>query len=300
MFTTIKEVITYCEQNSIRMIDFKMIDLNGRWRHITIPAARLDDKIMQYGIGFDGSNYGYAPVEKSDMVFIPELGSAHLEPFTDTPTLTMIGNVCVIGAQENRPFDQYPRNVAIRAEQFMREKGFADRMIIGPEFEFHLLDHISYECKPHKVAYTLDAMQAEWNSGLHGERQNLGYHVPANDGYHAAPPHDTTFSFRNKVCMLLEEWGVNVKYHHHEVGGTCQLEFEVELGDIVEMADQTMIIKYVIKNAAIANHKTATFMPKPIFNEAGNGMHVHMLLMKDGKPLFYDAKGYSGLSEQAH
>lgn len=300
MFTTIKEAITYCEQNSISMIDFKMIDLNGRWRHITIPAARLDEKIMQYGIGFDGSNYGYAPVEKSDMVFIPELSSAHLEPFTEEPTLTMVGNVCVIGAQENRPFDQYPRNVALRAEQFMRDNGFADTMIIGPEFEFHLLDHISYECKPNKVAYALDAMQAEWNSGLDGETQNLGYHVPVKGGYHAAPPYDTTFSFRSKVCMLLEDWGVKVKYHHHEVGGPCQLEIEVELGDMVDMADQTMIIKYVIKNAAIAAHKTATFMPKPIFAEAGNGMHVHMLLMKDGKPLFYDANGYSGLSEQAH
>lgn len=300
MFKTIQEVTSYCEKNSIKMIDFKMIDINGRWRHLTIPASRLSDKLLKYGIGFDGSNYGYAPVEKSDMVFIPELSSCHLEPFAEDATLTMIGNICIIDPQENKPFDQYPRNVAISAEKFMRENGFADSMIIGPEFEFYLFDQISYECTPQKVAYALDAGQAEWNSGLNGDSQNLGYHVPAKGGYHATPPHDTSFGFRNKVCLLLEDWGIKVKYHHHEVGGPAQLEIEVELGEMVDMADQTMIIKYVVKNAAIADHKTATFMPKPIFAEAGSGMHVHMLLMKDGKPLFYDQNGYSGLSQEAH
>lgn len=300
MFSTVKEVNNYCKENSIGMIDFKMIDINGRWRHVTIPAAKLTENIMKYGIGFDGSNYGYAPVEKSDMVFIPELSSCHIEPFVSEPTLTMIGNVCIINPGENIPFDQYPRNVALRAQQFIRENNFADSMIIGPEFEFHLLDHISYECKPNRVSYNLDTLQAEWNSGLDNEIQNLGYHVPTKGGYHTTPPNDSSFDFRNKVCLLLENWGVNVKYHHHEVGGPGQLEIEVELGDMIDMADQTMIIKYVIKNAAIAANKTATFMPKPIFAEAGNGMHIHMLLIKDGKSLFYDENGYSCLSQEAH
>lgn len=299
MFSKISEVKDYCKKHEIKMIDFKMIDISGRWRHLTIPAQRLNEDIMEYGIGFDGSNYGYAQVEKSDMVFIPELSSAHIDPFSEIPTLTMIGNVLVIAPEGNYPFDQYPRNVALRAEQFMRESNIADSMVIGPEFEFHVLDHVSYECKPEKVAFRIDTAQAEWNSG-NNSCQNSGFHIPVKGGYHITPPQDATYSLRSKMCLLLEDWGVKVKYHHHEVGGPGQLEIEVELGEMTEMADKTMIVKYVVRNSAVAENKTATFMPKPIYGEAGNGMHVHMLLMKDGKPVFYDKNGYSGLSKEAH
>lgn len=299
MFSTINEVREYCVNNKIRMIDFKMIDIDGRWRHVTIPSERLDEDTMKYGIGFDGSNYGYAPVEKSDMVFIPDLTSSHIDPFVDVPTLSMIGNVFVIRPDENVPFDQYPRNIALKAEQFLRESKIADSMIIGPEFEFHVLDHISYECKPNRVVFEIDTAQAEWNSG-NNDGMNPGYKVPLKGGYHISSPHDITYGLRSRMCLLLKDWGVEVKYHHHEVGGPGQLEIEVELGHMTEMADKTMIIKYVVKNAAIAENKTATFMPKPIFGEAGNGMHVHMLLIKEGKPVFYDEKGYSGLSREAH
>jgi len=211
----------------------------------------------------------------------------------------MIGNVLVIDTDGNKPFDQYPRNVALRAEEYLRETRIADSMIIGPEFEFHVLDHVSYRCSPNNVSFTLDTSQAEWNSGR-DDYMNSGYHIPLKGGYHITPPHDITYNLRSKMCLLLEEWGVKVKYHHHEVGGPGQLEIEVELGQMTEMADKTMIIKYVVKNAAVADNKTATFMPKPIFSEAGNGMHVHMLLMKEGKPVFYDENGYSGLSREAH
>jgi glutamine synthetase len=299
MFSTLNEVREYCVNNKIRMIDFKMIDIDGRWRHVTIPSERLDEDTMKYGIGFDGSNYGYAPVEKSDMVFIPDLTSSHIDPFVDVPTLSMIGNVFVIRPDENVPFDQYPRNIALKAEQFLRESKIADSMIIGPEFEFHVLDHISYECKPNRVVFEIDTAQAEWNSG-NNDGMNPGYKVPLKGGYHISSPHDITYGLRSRMCLLLKDWGVEVKYHHHEVGGPGQLEIEVELGHMTEMADKTMIIKYVVKNAAIAENKTATFMPKPIFGEAGNGMHVHMLLIKEGKPVFYDEKGYSGLSREAH
>lgn len=292
------EIQKLCKEKNIKMIDFKMTDLNGRWRHITIPIERFNDDIFRYGIGFDGSNYGFAPVEKSDMVFIPDPETAVIDPFVEIPTLTMCGNVCVI-KEENEPFDQYPRNVALRAVSYMQEQGIADRMLIGPEFEFHLLDHVSYQVTPQGSSYRIDTRQAEWNSGLdHG--CNNGYEVPCKGGYHVAAPHDIGYNLRSKMCMLLEDWGVKVKYHHHEVGGPGQMEIEVELGDMVDMADKTMIVKYVIKNSAAAEGKTATFMPKPIYKEAGNGMHVHMLLMKDGKPLFYDKEGYSGLSRTAH
>ena len=301
MFKTVKEAQDFIKANDIKMIDFKMIDINGRWRHITIPSNRLNEDTMVYGIGFDGSNYGYAAVEKSDMVFIPNLESAQIDPFVSQPTLTMTGDVCIIGkvGEANRPFDQYPRNVAIRAQEYMKETGIADKMIIGPEFEFHLLDHVSYEAKPNRVAYEVDTEQSEWNSG-ENEVQNLGYKVPGHGGYHIAAPQDITYDIRSRMCLMLEDWGVKVKYHHHEVGGSGQVEIEVELGEMLEMADKTMIIKYIVKNEAVANGKTATFMPKPIYGEAGNGMHVHMLLFKDGKPLFFDEAGYSGLSDFAH
>lgn len=292
------EIIKLCKQKDIKMIDFKMTDLNGRWRHITIPIERFNDDIFVYGIGFDGSNYGFAPIEKSDMVFIPDPDSAMVDPFADIPTLTMCGNACVI-KEENEPFDQYPRNVALHAISYMKELGIADQMLIGPEFEFYLLDHVSYTVTPQHAAYSIDTKQAEWNTGLDNGANN-GYEVPYKSGYHAAAPQDIGYNLRSRMCMLLQEWGVQVKYHHHEVGGPGQMEIEVELGDMVDMADKTMIVKYVIKNAAVQEGKTATFMPKPIHKEAGNGMHVHMLLMKDGKPLFYDKDGYSGLSRTAH
>ncbi|QBE95592.1 Glutamine synthetase 1 [Blautia producta] len=296
---TSEDVRKLCEEKQIRMIDFKMTDLNGRWRHVTIPVERFDDDIFVYGIGFDGSNYGYAPIEKSDMVFIPDPETATVDPFSEIPTLTMCGNVCTIGDDKNLPFDQYPRNVALKAVEYMKEEQIADRMVIGPEFEFYLLDHVSYSVTPQRCSYNIDTRQAEWNSGI-DNGQNNGYQVPYQGGYHAAAPQDVGYNLRSKMCMLLEEWGVKVKYHHHEVGGPGQMEIEVELGDMVEMADKTMIVKYVLKNAAAAEGRTVTFMPKPIHKEAGNGMHVHMLLMKDGNPIFYDKDGYSGLSETAH
>lgn len=294
-----KDILELCKKHGIKMIDFKMTDLDGRWRHITIPFERFNDDLFIYGIGFDGSNYGYAPIEKSDMVFIPDPETAVIDPFVSIPTLTMCGNVCIIGKEDNTPFDQYPRNVSLRAIEYMQNEGIADRMVIGPEFEFHLLDHVSYTVTPQKSSYTVDTRQAEWNTGVE-DRPNAGFEVPYKGGYHITAPHDVAYNLRSKICMMLEDWGVQVKYHHHEVGGPGQMEIEVELGDMVDMADKTMIVKYIIKNAAVAEGKTATFMPKPIHKEAGNGMHVHMLLMKDGKPVFYDKDGYSGLSQTAH
>lgn len=296
---TSEDVRKLCHEKNIRMIDFKMTDLNGKWRHVTIPVERFDEDIFVYGIGFDGSNYGYAPVEKSDMIFIPDPESAIVDPFAEVPTLVMCGNVCTIGEESNAPFDQYPRNVALRAIEYMQEEKIADRMIIGPEFEFYLLDHVRYQVTPNSCSYNIDTRQAEWNSGTETGR-NTGYQVPYQGGYHADIPQDVGGNLRSRMCMILEEWGVKVKYHHHEVGGPGQMEIEVELGDMVDMADKTMIVKYVLKNAAAADGRTVTFMPKPLYKEAGNGMHVHMLLLKDGKPVFYDKDGYSGLSEAAH
>ncbi|MDL2236688.1 type I glutamate--ammonia ligase [Christensenellaceae bacterium OttesenSCG-928-K19] len=297
MFKTLSEAKEYCKKNEIMMVDFMMIDLNGRWRHLTMPVDRLTQATMEDGIGFDGSNYSFAPIEASDMVFIPDLSTAYTDLFAEVPTLAMIGDVYVIDLPSNRRFDQDPRNVAFHAEEYLKNTGIADEMRIGPEFEFHVFDHVSYAVTPNTSKFHVDTQQAEWNTGI--ESSNLGYKMPKKGGYHMAPPMDILSGFRSRVSMMMEKQGIPVKYHHHEVGGPGQLEIEVEFGGMREMADKTMMTKYIIKNAAVAEGKTVTFMPKPIYGEAGNGMHVHMHLFKKGKPVFYDKKGYSQLSDTA-
>ena len=296
MFKTIDEVVNFIAQENIRYVDFKMVDLRGRWKHLSIPADKFNEKLLVEGIGFDGSNYGYAEVKKSDMVFIPDISTACIDPFLKDKTLTMIGDVMVIDEKENYPFDQYPRNVARAALQFMKDNDIADTMIIGPEYEFHVFNYVRRRIAADEVSYKLDSFESYWNNA---SENNNGYHNRYNDGYHAALPNDYTFNLRNEICDNMMTFGIDVKYHHHEVGGSGQLEIETELGEMLKLADDTMAAKYVIKNTANANGLTATLMPKPIYGEAGNGMHIHMLLKKDGKNIFYGQDSYGGLSQQA-
>jgi len=279
------------------MIDFKITDLNGRWHHLSIPVSRFNEKVFEEGIGFDGSNYGFMTVEKSDMVFIPDMSTAFVDPFCEEPTLSMIGDIYTLDGGIKR-YEGDPRYIAEKAEKFMISTGIADENIIGPEFEFYVFDKIAYESRPNHQEVTIDSVQAEWNTNEQYET-NLGYKVRHKGGYHVALPYDVTNDLRSKMTLMLEELSVPIKYHHHEVGGPGQLEIEVEPGRMRLMADRTYLIKYVVKNLAIKHGKTATFMPKPIYGEAGSGMHVHMWLYKDGKPLFYDKDGYSGLSKTA-
>ncbi|MCR5798467.1 MAG: type I glutamate--ammonia ligase [Lachnospiraceae bacterium] len=298
MAKTLKDIQELIKENNIEIVDFKLTDIDGRWRHLSIPAERLTESTMTNGIGFDGSNYGYAPVENSDMVFIPVLDSAVIDSYCEIPTLSMIGDVRVIDLPENRPFDQYPRNVAIRALEYMKEQGIADKMIIGPEYEFYIFDNVTYSVKQESSGFTVDAAQAGWASGDYDN--NNGYQVGNGKGYHISMPMDIRNDLRSRMCLSMKDWNIDVKYHHHEVGGCGQMEIEVELGDMLKLADDTMSAKYVIKNEAYQNDCTATLMPKPIAGVAGSGMHVHMLLTKDGKPVFYDPEGYACLSKTAH
>lgn len=295
MFDNLQQALQFIEENSISMLDFKMVDLEGRWRHVTLPASRLNEELMHYGIGFDGSNYGYAPVENSDMVFIPDLSTAALDPFTDTSVLSMTGDVMIIAAPNNRPFDQYPRNVLKRATEYMKSIGVADTMIAGPEFEFHIFDSIRFKNEPQYSMLDIGCDEGYWATEEVGD----GNQLPKKRGYHADLPQDLHFDLRNEMCELLEGWGVKVKYHHHEVGSPAQEEIETEMGEVNTMADATMIVKYIVKNTARKWDKCATFMPKPIYGEAGNGMHVHIILKKDGKPVFYSENGYGNLSKTA-
>ncbi len=296
MAKTVKDIISLIKEKDIKMVDFKMVDISGQYRHVTIPAKNFSESTMQNGIGFDASNYGYAVVEKSDMVFIPDPDTAVIDPFCEVPTLSMTGNAMIIGNPENRPLAQYPRNIVLAAEKYMRETGIADTMLILPEFEFYLFDDVAWNVKPHTVAMTLDANQAYWNSDSDGK----GVVVPKQKNYHIAKPFDPTYECRSEMCLLMEEAGINIKYHHPEVGAAGQFEIEPQLGEMSKMADNTMMIKYIIRNTALKHGKTATLMPKPVYGEAGNGMHVHILLMKDGEPVFSDDNGYSNLSKTAN
>ncbi len=296
MAKTPKDIMKLIRENDIKMVDFKMVDISGQFRHVTIPAQHFSESTMTDGIGFDASNYGYAVVENSDMVFIPEPDSAVIDPFCEVPTLSMTGNAMVIGYPENRPLAQYPRNIVLAAEKFMKDSGVADTMMILPEFEFYLFDQVGWDVRPDAIGMSVDAVQAHWNSGTEGR----GCVVPLQKAYHIAKPFDRSYECRSEMCMHMEEAGITVKYHHPEVGASGQFEIEPQLGQMSKMADATMMIKYIIHNTAMKYGKTATFMPKPVYGEAGSGMHVHMLLLKDGKPVFSDDNGYAHLSREAH
>ena len=296
MVKTAQELMALIREQGIKMIDFKIVDINGQFRHVTIPAKNFNEETMLNGIGFDASNYGYAVVEKSDMVFIPDVTTAMVDPFCEVPTLSISGNALIIDYPENRPLAQYPRNIVLAAEQYMRDSGIADSMIILPEFEFHLFNQVGWSVRPNNIGVTLDADQAYWNSDIQGH----GVVVPHQKNYHMAKPFDPTYECRSEMCLLMEEAGIPIKYHHPEVGAAGQFEIEPMLGEMSKMADATMMIKYIIRNTALKHGLTATLMPKPVYGEAGNGMHVHMLLMKDGQPVFSDDDGYSHLSKEAH
>ncbi len=298
MAKTLKDIQDLIKAEGIRIVDFKLTDIDGRWRHLSIPAERLTQATMEQGIGFDGSNYGYAPVENSDMVFIPVLETAVIDRYSTVPTLSMIGDVRVIELPDNRPFDQYPRNVAIRALEYMKEMDVADQMLIGPEYEFYIFDSVKYSTDHNGMYSEIFTSQAGFAAG--NINNNYGYQLKPGTGYHNCLPTDIRNDLRSRMCLAMNDWGINVKYHHPEVGGSGQMEIEVELGDMLKLADDTMSAKYVIKNEAVKDGCTATFMPKPIADEAGNGMHVHMLLFKNGKPVFYDPNGYAQLSDEAH
>jgi len=296
MARTAKDFMNMIQDNDIKMIDFKIVDINGQYRHVTIPASQFSEDTLKDGIGFDASNYGYAVVEKSDMVFIPDLDTAIVDPFCEVPTLSVTGNAMIIDYPENRPLDQYPRNIVLAAEQYMKDSGIADTMLILPEFEFHLFDNVGWSVKPNSIGMGIDVEQAYWNSDVEGH----GCIIPHQKAYHIAKPFDRSYECRSEMCLEMEKAGIPIKYHHPEVGAAGQFEIEPMLGQMSKMADATMMIKYIIHNTALKYGKVATFMPKPVYGEAGNGMHVHMLLLKDGQPVFSDDEGYAHLSKTAH
>ena len=293
MFQTFEEAQEHLREKGYRMIDLKFSDLWGRWHHVSIPVSQFGEQLMRDGVGFDGSSVGLKSVKAGDMVLIPDLATAFRDPFWDEPTLSFICSAHE--ADTKQPFALDPRNIAIRAEAHLRESGLADHSIWGPEYEFYVFDQVAFENGVNTASYRVDSREAAWHSHEDGH----GHLIPLHGGYHAIPPRDQLYNLRAEMCLELEGMGIEVKYHHHEVGGPGQCEIETPLFPLLKAGDATQMVKYAVKMVAHRKRQTATFMPKPLFGEAGSGMHFHQMLQKGGRNLFYDPAGYGMMSQTA-
>ena len=293
MFTTLEEVQKYIRDQHFKMIDLKFSDLLGRWHHVTVPAREFKDAVMRDGVGFDGSAVGLKSVKAGDMVLRPDLSTGFRDPFWDAPTLSFICSA--YEADTKLPFARDPRNIAQRAEDYLRQLGIADESRWGPEYEFYIFDNVAFENGVNTAMYRVDSREADWHSGSGGH----GHLIPVHGGYHAIPPKDQLYNLRSEMSLVLEEMGVGVKYHHHEVGGPGQSEIETPMMGLLRSGDVTQMVKYVTKMVAHRHDQSVTFMPKPLYGEAGNGMHFHQHLFKDGRNVFYEATGYGHLSQTA-
>jgi len=290
----IDDLIKRVKNEKFEFVDLKFTDIRGAWRHITIPADKFTEKIFTDGIGVDGSSIGFLSVKAGDMILMPDPSFSFVDPFWETPTLSLLADIYEVNPTEPHPRD--PRYTAVRAMESLKKLLPDTEMIMGPEFEFYLFDDVRFSQAVDHGFYFLDAAEAEWNSGTDTD-ENLGYQIRYKDGYHAAPPKDKTYEIRAHICKLLKQAGIQVKYHHHEVGGASQQEIETAFAPFMEMADKSQLAKYIIKNTAARFGKSACFMPKPLFMEPGSGLHVHQYLAKNGKSIFFDSKKPLNLSE---
>ena len=283
------------KENQIEFVDLKFSDLPGIWHHITLPVSSLAPDLFAQGVGIDGSSLaGFSSIERGDMIMLPDPETAFIDPFCDRPTLSFIGNIMDHG-DKITPYSRNPRRVTADANAYLGKIVKGAQAIIGPEFEFYVFDEARFYQGPEAAFYYLDSSEAAWRPSEDSEA--LGYKIPYKKGYHAAPPMDRTFNLRSQMASMLADVGIALKYHHHEVGGAGQHEIEVAFSPIMKMADQSMMIKYIIKNECFRHHKSATFMPKPLFNEPGSGLHVHQYLADSKGSLFYDPKGIAKMSK---
>jgi glutamine synthetase len=297
-----KDVLAMADKLGARMIDFKFTDVPGTWQHMSLSMSALDEDSFVDGLGFDGSSIrGFQQIAESDMLLMPDPSTAKIDPFYTERTLSVICNI--IDPITREAYSRDPRYVAQKAQRHLEETGIADTAFIGPEAEFYVFDHVAFDQKTHTAFYEVDTAEAYWNRGAgFGERSgapNLGHHPRSQEGYFPAPPADTQGDLRALMVLTLEALGVRCEFHHHEVGGPGQGEIDLRFQPLVPMADTLMLHKYIVKNVARAAGKSATFLPKPIYEENGSGMHVHQSLWKDGSSLMFDEAGYAGLSDLA-
>lgn len=282
------------KDNRAEFLDLKFCDLPGSWHHLTMPISALTNDLFVNGVGIDGSSLpGFARIEHGDMILNPDASTAFMDPFFDRPTLSLIGDIMESAARV-LPYSRNPRRVAADAVTYLKKTLKDASAILGPEFEFYVFDRVDFAQRPDHAFYELHAEEAIWNAGA--EEESLAYRIPYKRGYHVSPPLDRTFNLRSEISVLLAAAGVGLKYHHHEVGGAGQHEIEIAFSPLLRAADQTLLVKYMIKNQCFRSHKSASFMPKPLFNEPGSGLHVHQFLSNAKGSLFYDRKGPSHLS----
>jgi len=293
---TPKEVLKFAQEKGVRMLDLKFMDLPGTWQHTGCPIQQLDEGSFEAGFGFDGSSIrGWQPIHASDMLLMPDPSTATIDPFAKLPTLSLICDI--LDPVTKQPYTRDPRYVAKKAEAYLKSTGIADTAYFGPEAEFFVFDDIRFGQNAHSGFYFLDSKEGWWNTGRE-EGPNLGYKPRHKEGYFPCPPIDSLNDLRGEMVQELLALGIEVEAQHHEVATAGQCEIDMKYKSMVSAADQLMWFKYVIKNVAIRNGKTATFMPKPIFGDNGSGMHVHQSLWKGGKPLFAGDR-YGGMSEMA-
>lgn len=292
----IEEIFSKIKNGEIEQIDLRFMDMPGLWQHFTIPAEQFKESAFEEGIGFDGSSIrGWRAIHESDMIVIPDVESAFYDPFSHQRTLVLICNVFDPVTKER--YNRDPRNIAFRAQQFLKSTSIADEAYFGCEAEFFVFDDIKCGQETNKGFYYLDSSEGQWNSGK-DENPNLGYKVRYKEGYFPVPPTDSLFNIRAEMVRLMKEVGLIVEAHHHEVASGGQCEIDIKYDTLVKTADNLLKFKYVVKNTAMRFGKTATFMPKPLFGDNGSGMHTHQSLWKSGEPLFPGSL-YGGLSELA-
>ncbi len=294
---TPSEVVALAKDNDIKIVDLKFMDMPGMWQHFSLMAGELTEDLFEEGCGFDGSSIrGFQAINESDMLLFPDPTTALIDPVCKVPTLSITCNIKDPITLENYTRDV--RHIAQKAEAYLQSTGIADTSYWGPEAEFYLLNDIRYGQDQHSGFYSVDSVEGSWNSGRE-ENPNLGYKPRYKEGYFPVPPSDTLQDLRSEICLKLIEAGIDVEVHHHEVGTAGQGEIDIRFGELTQTGDKIALYKYIIKNIARANNLVATFMPKPLFQDNGSGMHVHQSLWKNGKNIFYDPQGYSLLSEDA-
>jgi glutamine synthetase len=293
---TPKEVMALIKENKICMVDFRFIDWPGMWQHFSVPISEMDESVFEDGFGFDGSSIrGWQVINASDMLVLPDPAMAFVDPFYKHPTLAIIGNI--VDPITREPYSRDPRYIAQKAEAYLKSTGIGDLAYFGPEAEFFVFDDVRYENEANVSYAEVDSVEGHWNTGR-DESPNLGHKPRHKEGYFPISPVDTMQDIRTEMSLLMQKVGIVVECQHHEVATAGQAEIDMRFQTLVKMADQMCWYKYIVKNVARMYNKSATFMPKPLFEDNGSGMHTHQSIWKDGKPLFA-GDGYAGMSEMA-
>ncbi|TQP14591.1 glutamate--ammonia ligase [Vibrio cholerae] len=294
---SVENVLSLIQENEVKFVDLRFTDTKGKEQHISIPAHQIDADFFEDGKMFDGSSVaGWKGINESDMVMMPDPSSAVLDPFTEDATLNIRCDILEPATMQG--YDRDPRSIAKRAEEYMRSTGIADTVLVGPEPEFFLFDDVKFATNMSGSFFKIDDVEAAWNTGTEYEDGNKGHRPGVKGGYFPVAPVDSSQDIRSAMCLIMEEMGLVVEAHHHEVATAGQNEIATRFNTLTTKADEIQIYKYVVHNVAHAFGKTATFMPKPLVGDNGSGMHVHQSLAKDGVNLFAGDK-YGGLSETA-